>query len=250
MSSLVLDEYDVRRQRRARSEQGPRQRSKRTRERMERRGERQTELGGSVCGGPGSGSPRIFPQTSWERKRSGTVAFFTARSHAQLVFRSAVVSGKRTRLCTTTAFSTTSLCSYSLPQCSTPTPQFSTRHPSPRHPSTLPRHPTPHGRGNPLLQRPWETINEPEQVGQTLPTILMVMTYNVLAQSLIDKNMHLYRNTGALYWESRRQLLLRELREARADIVCLQEVEEEHYHNWFLPNMSSLAFSGDSAGCG
>ncbi|CAI8011159.1 Protein angel homolog 2 [Geodia barretti] len=129
-------------------------------------------------------------------------------------------------------------------------PSAPPRHPTPRHPSTLPRHPTPHGRGNPLLQRPWETINEPEQVGQTLPTILMVMTYNVLAQSLIDKNMHLYRNTGALYWESRRQLLLRELREARADIVCLQEVEEEHYHNWFLPNMSSLAFSGDSAGCG
>jgi mRNA deadenylase 3'-5' endonuclease subunit Ccr4 len=66
------------------------------------------------------------------------------------------------------------------------------------------------------------------------------MTYNVLAQSLIDKNMHLYRNTEALCWESRRQLLLRELREARADIVCLQEVEDEHYHNWFLPNMSSL----------
>ena len=210
MSSLVLDEYDVRRQRRARSEQGPRQRSKRTRERMERRGERQTELGGSVCGGPGSGSPRIFPQTSWERKRSGTVPFFTARSHAQLVFRSAVVSGKRTRLCTTTAFSTTSLCSYSLPQCSTPTPQFST--PTPRSPTPQYSTQTPHStrevvplpsgrihyrqlshlsdiRGNPLLQRPWETINEPEQVGQTLPTILMVMTYNVLAQSLIDKNM-------------------------------------------------------------
>jgi mRNA deadenylase 3'-5' endonuclease subunit Ccr4 len=73
-------------------------------------------------------------------------------------------------------------------------------------------------RGNPLLQRPWETINEPEQVGQTPPTILTVMTYNVLAQSLIDKNMHLYRNTEALCWESRRQLLLRELREARADV--------------------------------
>ena len=169
---------------------------------MERRGERQTELGGSVCGGPGSGSPRIFPQTSWERRRSGTVAFFTARSHAWLVSRSAVVSGKRTRLCTTTTFSTTSLCSYSLPQCSTPTPQHSTR--SPQY-STQTPHSTqevlrlPSGRsqlfhlsdirGNPLLQRPWETINEPEQVGQTPPTILTAMTYNVLAQSLIDKNM-------------------------------------------------------------
>jgi mRNA deadenylase 3'-5' endonuclease subunit Ccr4 len=55
-------------------------------------------------------------------------------------------------------------------------------------------------------------------VGQTPPTILTAMTYNVLAQSLIDKNMHLYRNTEALCWESRRQLLLRELREARADV--------------------------------
>jgi protein angel len=81
-------------------------------------------------------------------------------------------------------------------------------------------------------------------VGQTPPTILTAMTYNVLAQSLIDKNMHLYRNTEALCWESRRQLLLRELREARADIVCLQEVEDEHYHNWFLPNMSSLGYGG------
>ena len=30
------------------------------------------------------------------------------------------------------------------------------------------------------------------------------------------------------------------IRSLSLQIVCLQEVEEEHYHNWFLPNMSSL----------
>ena len=32
---------------------------------------------------------------------------------------------------------------------------------------------------------------------------------------------HLYRNTEALCWENRKQLLLRELREARADVSPL-----------------------------
>ena len=37
------------------------------------------------------------------------------------------------------------------------------------------------------------------------------------------------------------------IRSLSLQIVCLQEVEEEHYHNWFLPNMSSLGiyFTGN-----
>ena len=44
-------------------------------------------------------------------------------------------------------------------------------------------------RGKPLLRRPWEMVNEPKRLDQTQPIVLTVMTYNVLAQSLVDKNM-------------------------------------------------------------
>ena len=43
-------------------------------------------------------------------------------------------------------------------------------------------------RGNPL-HRPWERVSDPERVGQAPPTTLCVMTYNVLAQSLVGGNM-------------------------------------------------------------
>lgn len=78
------------------------------------------------------------------------------------------------------------------------------------------------------------------------PAIISVVSYNVLSQDLISKNLYLYRHCPAefLDWEYRRILLLRDLTASASNIYCLQEVEEEHYHSWFKPELSKQGFEG------
>lgn len=57
---------------------------------------------------------------------------------------------------------------------------------------------------------------------------LKVLSYNILAQTLLEKHTELYTGSSRMYlnWEFRKQLLYRELRDSHADFICLQEVEE------------------------
>ncbi|XP_013067182.2 uncharacterized protein LOC106055465 isoform X1 [Biomphalaria glabrata] len=58
-----------------------------------------------------------------------------------------------------------------------------------------------------------------------------VMTYNILAQDYLEQNQDLYRNcdTCDLDWANRGPALLKEIISHNADIVCLQEVQLEHW---------------------
>ncbi|OQR82903.1 carbon catabolite repressor protein [Achlya hypogyna] len=71
-----------------------------------------------------------------------------------------------------------------------------------------------------------------------------VLSYNVLAEIYATRQMYPYCPMWALNWSFRKQLLKRELQLYNADILCLQEVQADHYKSFFLPMMTDLGYDG------
>ena len=73
-----------------------------------------------------------------------------------------------------------------------------------------------------------------------------VLSYNVLAQELLEQHLYLYRHVSsdALHWENRAERLLREFKDSKADILCLQEVQSNHYDTFYLPKLQKMGFQG------
>ncbi|XP_043788147.1 protein angel isoform X2 [Apis laboriosa] len=67
--------------------------------------------------------------------------------------------------------------------------------------------------------------------------ILRVLSFNILAQYLLETYRFLYKehDKQALCWEIRRQLLLEEILAAQANVICLQEMQEEHLEEFLIP---------------
>ncbi|KAF6204657.1 hypothetical protein GE061_018817 [Apolygus lucorum] len=65
--------------------------------------------------------------------------------------------------------------------------------------------------------------------------VVTVLNHNVLAQDLIDIHPHLYRhhNPDDLVWEKRQELLLDEFLSSNADIIALQEVQQDHIEPFY-----------------
>ncbi|XP_021346985.1 protein angel homolog 2-like isoform X2 [Mizuhopecten yessoensis] len=78
-------------------------------------------------------------------------------------------------------------------------------------------------------------------------TDFTVMSYNVLAQNLLYDNINLYVNSEEKYleWNYRKHVLLHEIKEHLPDVLCLQEVNLEHYKSFFVPELSKLGYKGE-----
>ncbi|KAK3914137.1 Protein angel-like protein 2 [Frankliniella fusca] len=72
-----------------------------------------------------------------------------------------------------------------------------------------------------------------------------IMSYNVLAQSLLEEHHYLYRRNDerALDWKVRSKVLWKEIIEADADILCLQEVQASHLDS-FYSKLKDLGYAG------
>lgn len=98
--------------------------------------------------------------------------------------------------------------------------------------------------------RPWERTGLGHHVARKgLPrgaVPLTVLSYNVLAQSLLRDNPGLYRGCEEeqLAWEYRWALLQHEVEGLQPDVLLLQEVEARHYHSHYLPWLTSRGFRG------
>lgn len=66
---------------------------------------------------------------------------------------------------------------------------------------------------------------------------LTVSTYNVLADLYALQDTYPYCPSWALAWPFRRRNLLRDLQQLGADVFCLQEVQADHYEQWFEPQV-------------
>lgn len=82
--------------------------------------------------------------------------------------------------------------------------------------------------------RRWQTT----KLGDSSPTINMapknqtftLMSYNILAQKLIDEHQFIYENHTAKYlnWNHRLPQLIDEILSIQPQILCLQEVQQDH----------------------
>jgi CCR4-NOT transcription complex subunit 6 len=71
-----------------------------------------------------------------------------------------------------------------------------------------------------------------------------VISYNILADLYATKQAYPYCDTWSLVWPYRRKLIQAELEELQGDIVCLQEVQQDHYNQDINPFMTQLGYDG------
>jgi len=71
-----------------------------------------------------------------------------------------------------------------------------------------------------------------------------MVTYNVLAEIYATQQQYPYCDFWALSWDYRFQNILRELLDACPDVVCLQEVQHDHYESHIYNALSDAGFEG------
>uniref|UniRef100_A0ABM5FLG2 Protein angel homolog 2 n=1 Tax=Pogona vitticeps TaxID=103695 RepID=A0ABM5FLG2_9SAUR len=71
-----------------------------------------------------------------------------------------------------------------------------------------------------------------------------VMSYNILSQDLLEDNSHLYKHCQhhILAWKYRFPNILADIKRFDADILCLQEVQEDQYGIEIKPSLEALGY--------
>ncbi|NXS84901.1 ANGE1 protein, partial [Erpornis zantholeuca] len=101
-----------------------------------------------------------------------------------------------------------------------------------------------------ILWRDWEDLSvQPcvlEQVSKNTPLFeFRVMSYNILAQDLVEQGLDLYVHChpDILNWNYRLPNLLQEIQHWDPDVLCLQEVQENHYWEQMEPTFKEMGFA-------
>eukprot|EP00181_Compsopogon_caeruleus_P003058 CAMPEP_0184680406 /NCGR_PEP_ID=MMETSP0312-20130426/3276_1 /TAXON_ID=31354 /ORGANISM="Compsopogon coeruleus, Strain SAG 36.94" /LENGTH=567 /DNA_ID=CAMNT_0027130479 /DNA_START=52 /DNA_END=1755 /DNA_ORIENTATION=+ len=71
-----------------------------------------------------------------------------------------------------------------------------------------------------------------------------ILTYNVLAEIYASSQEYDYTPDWALAWTYRQNNLLREIERYNADVLCLQEIQEDHFQSHLFPALARLGFEG------
>mmetsp|Transcript_27964 Transcript_27964/g.46262 ORF Transcript_27964/g.46262 Transcript_27964/m.46262 type:complete len:638 (-) Transcript_27964:244-2157(-) len=71
-----------------------------------------------------------------------------------------------------------------------------------------------------------------------------IASYNVLAEIYATQQQYPYCDIWALNWEYRFHNIMREIVDASPDVVCLQEVQADHYENHLYAAMSDQGYEG------
>lgn len=86
--------------------------------------------------------------------------------------------------------------------------------------------------------RKWKRFGKEKLQADTDDTfVFRLLSFNILAQNLLEAHSYLYRqhDRRALPWEVRKPLLLQEILGTQADVICLQEVQEDHLTEFLKP---------------
>jgi CCR4-NOT transcription complex subunit 6 len=71
-----------------------------------------------------------------------------------------------------------------------------------------------------------------------------VFDYNILCNAYANSVSSDYVPSWALDWNYRKEIIVQEILQSNADIICLQEVELEQYEELFLPTLQSHGYDG------
>lgn len=74
--------------------------------------------------------------------------------------------------------------------------------------------------------------------------ILSVLSYNILCDKYATKSHYGYTPSDVLSWDFRREVILNELKDHDADIVCLQEVDRESFDEYFRQELAVNDYRG------
>ncbi|KFV12322.1 Protein angel 1, partial [Tauraco erythrolophus] len=101
-----------------------------------------------------------------------------------------------------------------------------------------------------ILWRDWEDLSVEscvlEQVSEKTSLFeFRVMSYNILAQDLVEQGLDLYLHChpDILNWNYRCPNLLQEIQHWDPDVLCLQEVQENHYWEQLEPMFKEMGFA-------
>ncbi|XP_065123472.1 protein angel homolog 1 isoform X2 [Paramisgurnus dabryanus] len=99
-----------------------------------------------------------------------------------------------------------------------------------------------------VMWRVWEDLSEACGEPCADPAAVFefsIMSYNILAQDLLESHPQLYKHCReeVLAWDHRLLLILQELRIWEPDIVCLQEVQEDHFLEQMYPVLTEMGYT-------
>ncbi|KAK4047702.1 Glucose-repressible alcohol dehydrogenase transcriptional effector [Microbotryomycetes sp. JL201] len=100
----------------------------------------------------------------------------------------------------------------------------------------------------PPPDRDWVTIEPdsfpPGSTNKPQEEQFSLLCYNILCEKYATAQMYGYTPSWALSWDYRKELILTEVMNYAADIICLQEVDIEQYETFFLENLSRHEYDG------
>ncbi|XP_012222007.1 protein angel isoform X2 [Linepithema humile] len=86
--------------------------------------------------------------------------------------------------------------------------------------------------------RKWKRLGKERSISNAEDLFLMrVLSFNILAQNLLEDHSYLYMNHNkkTLMWKIRKPLVIQEIIEAEANVICLQEMQEDHLLDFIIP---------------
>ena len=93
----------------------------------------------------------------------------------------------------------------------------------------------------PPAERDWLVLDDTDLSTQETVTAL---SYNILCDKYCTRSQYGFTPSAALAWEHRREMILAELRARNADIVCLQEIDQESFNDFFREALAHDDYKG------
>ena len=93
------------------------------------------------------------------------------------------------------------------------------------------------------MDRPWEIVEE-VFTRDTEPEKFTAFTFNILCERYATTQQYGYVPENVLRWDYRKDLILNEIVERDADIVCLQELDRQSYDEFFRSNLAEHGYKG------
>ncbi|KAJ3088340.1 Glucose-repressible alcohol dehydrogenase transcriptional effector [Quaeritorhiza haematococci] len=94
--------------------------------------------------------------------------------------------------------------------------------------------------GPPPPEREWITLDDEVGEATNLTDTFTILCYNTLCDKYATPQAYAYTPSWVLNWDYRKELLLQEILVYNPDIVCLQEVEQSQYDEYFRDQLNQL----------
>lgn len=95
----------------------------------------------------------------------------------------------------------------------------------------------------PPCDREWHILDETPMANAEQDRFT-IFDQNILCPTYVNSTQYPYVPSGALAWEHRRDVIMREIRSRNADIICLQEINSECYNEDFRETLAHQDYRG------